>query len=227
MMSLMSPEHSPRVVLRKGKFDNGCSAREQVVKTNIDCCSSGSSISDDQPETQPFSRSYNALDTQRIPIPASPPSPFSASPAFERQIDSSLAVGHEGTRLSHHECGDHISTSTSPPDVPERPLLPPRLDIPYIPPPVLPKFVLPPLSPISNLRPLAIKELFERGSTSSVPRYDDGDILMSSIPPSSQRNSPPAGVKRDLHSIGNVFTCILEFPLLTIREPQWEMRHAG
>jgi len=50
---------------------------------------------------------------------------------------------------------------------------------------------------------------------------------MSSIPPSSQRNSPPAGVKRDLHSIGNVFTCILEFPLLTIREPQWEMRHAG
>jgi hypothetical protein len=132
--------------------------------------------------------SHDDPEPQLASVPAS--APFLPPPACDRPVDPSFAAAAL--------------------NIPRRPLLfPPRIDIPRIPPPVLPKFVLPPRFSITDLRPTAIKELFERRTAPSLPQYDDGDVLMGSIPPDPLPQRQLGGhygsnlqtdVERDLHA---------------------------
>jgi hypothetical protein len=154
----------------------------QEIASDRSVIASSTTPSHDDPETQPVS------------VPAS--APFLPPPACDRPVDPSFAAGQSTTSLNIG-----------------RPFLfPPRLDIPHIPPPVLPKFTLPPRFSITELRPTAIKELFERRNAPSLPPYDDGDVLMGSIPPDSlpQRqlgdhygSNLLTGIERDFHATGN------------------------
>jgi hypothetical protein len=165
--------------------------------------------SEDHSETQPFSQSSNPFYEQRVSIPSSPP--LSALPARERQVDYSLAAGHEEPTCSaRQECGDltNINTSMSSAffTVPTRSLfVPPQLGTPHIPQPVFSECPPFPLS-LTDLRPPTPKasSLLSWDEHLSVSRYDGGDTRMSDVLsdlPSS--HSLPINVKTgDSHSTG-------------------------